>query len=199
MEEIKDEKPRLEEERVQSFRDQLKSTLAAETRRTREAASQDSQLKEELAGLKKEQENLVDGIAKHGFSPALSARLAAVEGRIAHIQRLRDAGAEPKVPEFTTEEIRDFVQRKSQEFWNILAGDAATAREQLRKRITKLVLTPKQRPESSVFEVTGDVSLFQGSGDVMLTNSLEGIAEHYIGASISLAGVILNPSLSLAA
>jgi hypothetical protein len=191
--------PRLEEERVQSFRDQLKATLAAETRRALETASQDSQLKEELAGLKKEQENLVDGIAKHGFSTALSARLAAVESRIAQIHRLRDAGVEPKVPEFTTEEIREFVQRKSQEFANILAGDAATAREQLRKRITKLVLTPKETQDGSVFEVTGDVSLLQGAGDVMLTNSLEGIAEHYIGASISLAGVILNPSLPLAA
>jgi septal ring factor EnvC (AmiA/AmiB activator) len=191
--------PRLEEERVQSFRDQLKATLAAATRRTREAASQDAQLKEELAGLEKEQENLVDGIAKHGFSPALSARLAAVESRIAQIQKLRNAGVETKVPEFTTEEIREFVQRKSQEFANILAGDAATAREQLRKRITKLVLTPKQTQDGSVFEVTGDVSLFQANGDVMLTNSLEGIGEHYIGGTILLTGVILNPSQPLAA
>jgi len=30
-------------------------------------------------------------------------------------------------------------------------------------------------------------------------NSLEGITEHYIGASISLAGVILDPSLPRAA
>ncbi len=103
------------------------------------------------------------------------------------------------MPEFTNEEIREFVQRKSQEFANILAGDAAIAREQLRKRITKLVLTPKRTQDGSIFEVTGDVSLFQGNGDVMLTNSLEEIAEHYIGASISLAGVILHPSLSLAA
>jgi Recombinase zinc beta ribbon domain len=160
--------PRLEEERVQSFRDQLKATLAAEAKRTREAASQDSQLKEELAGLKKEQGNLVDGIAKHGFSPALSARLAAVESRIAQIQKLRNAGVEPKVPELTTEEIREFVQRK-------------------------------QTQDGSVFEVTGDVSLFQGNGDVMLTNSLEGIAEHYIGGTISLTGVVLNPSQPLAA
>lgn len=190
---------RLEEERVQSFRDQLKATLAAETRRTREAAAQDSQLKEELAGLEKEQENLVDGIAKHGFSPALSARLAAVESRIVQIQKLRNAGVETKLPEFTTEEIREFVQRKSQEFANILAGDAAIAREQLRKRITKLVLTPKQTQDGSVFEVTGDVSLFQGNSDVMLTNSLEGIAQQYIAASISLAGVRLDPSMPLAA
>jgi hypothetical protein len=62
-----------------------------------------------------------------------------------------------------------------------------------------LVLTPKQTQDGSVFEVTGDVSLFQGNGDVMLTNSLEGIAEHYIGGTISLTGVVLNPSLPLAA
>jgi len=191
--------PRLEEERVQSFRDQLKATLAAATRHMREAASQDAQLKEALAGLEKEQENLVDRIAKHGFSPALSARLAAVESRIAQIQKLRNAGVETKVPEFTTEEIREFVQRKSQGFANVLAGDAAIAREQLRKRITKLILTPKQTQDGAVFEVTGDVSLFQGNGDVMLTNSLEGIAEHYINTSISLAGVILDPSLDLTA
>ena len=152
-----------------------------------------SQLKEELAGLKKEQENLVEGIAKHGFLHALSARLATVDSRIAQIQRLRDAGVEPKVPEFTTEEIREFVQRKSQEFANILAGDAAIAREQLRKRITKVVLTPKQTPHGPVFEVTGDVSLFRGSGDMMLTNSLERIAEHYTSFSISRTGLHLNP------
>jgi hypothetical protein len=110
-----------------------------------------------------------------------------------------DEGSDGDFTTVTTEEIREFVQRKSQEFANILAGNIAIAREQLRKRITKLVLTPKQTQDGSVFEVTGDVSLFQGAGDVMLTNSLEGIAEHYIHPSISLAGVILNPALSVAA
>jgi len=100
--------------------------------------------------------------------------------------------------QFTIEEIREFLQRKTQEFADILAGDPETARTQLRKRISKLVLTPKETPGGFVFEVTGDVNLFQGNDDVMLTNSLEGIAEHYIGASISLAGVILDPSLPLA-
>jgi hypothetical protein len=191
--------PRLEETRVQAFLDKLKARLDAETRHVREAASQDSQLKEELAGLKREQANLVDAIAQHGFSPALSARLAAVEARIVQIQRLRDAGAELKVPEFTTEEVREFLRRKTQEFTNILAGNPETSRAQLQKHISKLVLTPKQTPDVSVFEVTGDINLFQGNGDVMLTNSLEGIAQHYIGASISLAGFKLDPSLPLAA
>jgi hypothetical protein len=103
------------------------------------------------------------------------------------------------MPEFTIEEAREFLKRKTQEFTNILAGNAESSRAQLQKRITKLVLTPKQTPEGSVFEVTGDVSLFQGIGDVMLTNSLEGIVQHYIGASVSLEGVRLSPSQAVAA
>ena len=191
--------PRLEEERVQALLDQLKARLDAQTRRAREAASLDSQSKEELAHLHKEQANLVDAIAQHGLSAGLSARLTSVENRISQIQRLRDACVEPKVPEFTIEEVREFLRRKTQEFINTLAGNPETSRGQLQKRITKLVLTPKQAPDGSVFEVTGDINLFQGNGDVMLTNSLEGIAQHYITASISLAGVRLDPSLPLAA
>jgi hypothetical protein len=177
----------------------LKATLDAEARRAREAAAQDSQLKEELASLKKEQDNLVDAMAKHGFSAALSARLTAVEARLTQIEHLRNRVSEPKVPVFTIEEMREFLRRKSKEFANVLAGDPETARMQLRKRITKLVLTPKETPSGSVFEVTGDVGLFQGNDDVMLTNSLEGIGEHYIRTSISLTGVVLNASLPLAA
>jgi hypothetical protein len=191
--------PRLEEKRVQALLNQLKARLDADTRRAREAASQDSQLKEELAHLNKERANLVDAIAQHGLSEGLSARLTSVENRISQIRRLRDAGVEPKVPEFTIEEVREFLGRKTQEFTNILTGNAETTRRQLQKRITKLVLTPKQTPDGPVFEVTGDINLFEGNGDVMLTNSLEGIAQHYIGASFSLAGVRLDPSLPLAA
>ena len=83
--------PRLEENRVQAFLDQLKTRLDAETRRAREAASLDSQLKEELAHLNKELANLVDAIDQHGLSAGLSARLSSVENRISQIQRLRDA------------------------------------------------------------------------------------------------------------
>jgi len=191
--------PRLEEKCVEALLNQLKARLDAQTRRAREAASQDSQLKEEVAHLTKEQANLVDAIAQHGLSAGLSARLTSVENRISQIQRLHDAGVEPKVPEFTIEEVREFLRRKTQEFIDILVGNAETSRAQLQKRITKLVLTPKHTPDGFVFEVTGDINLFQGNGDVMLTNSLEGFAQHYIEASISLAGVRLDPSLPLAA
>ncbi len=130
----------------------------------------------------------------------MSAKLTAVEARLAQIERFRAAAVQPKVRQFTDAEIREFMRPKSTEFAEILAGEADIAREYLRRHIKKLVLTPKQIGANQVFEVSGDISLFQESADdVMLTNSLEGIAEHYIGASISLAGVILDPSLPLAA
>jgi hypothetical protein len=96
--------------------------------------------------------------------------------------------------------MRDFMRRKSQEFAKILAGDAGIAREQLRKRITKLLLTPEQSSEGFVFEATGDVSLFQGAGDVMLTNSLEGFEpstfgyETYVLTTEQVVGFVLSTS-----
>jgi len=140
----------------------------------------------------------VDAIAQHGLSAALSARLSTVEARIAQLQRMRSADSQQKVPQFTIEEIREFLQRKTQEFADILAGDPETARTQLRKRISKLVLTPKETPGGFVFEVTGDVNLFQGNDDVMLTNSLEGIAQQYIPLPLWFQGCTLDPSLPLA-
>ena len=122
--------PRLEENRVQAFLDQLKTRLDAETRRAREAASLDSQLKEELAHLNKELANLVDAIASAWFVGGIVGE-AIFRGK-SHLPNPAPArcGVEPKVPEFTIEEVREFLRRKNQEFANILAGNAETSRAQ---------------------------------------------------------------------
>jgi hypothetical protein len=60
-----------------------------------------------------------------------------------------------------------------------------------------LVLTPKETPDGNVFEVSGDVALFVGAkDDVMVTNSLERIAQHYILPSIRITGTFLTPRLN---
>ena len=48
----------------------------------------------------------------------------------------------------------------------------------IQKRITKLVLTPKETPEGRRLKVTGDVALFVEDG-VMEESALEGIGQHY--------------------
>jgi len=104
----------------------------------------------------------------------------------------------PKLPTFTDEQIAEFLRQKCKDFCDALAGDPEFARKEIQERIKSLVLTPKYTPEGPVLEVSGNVALLR-TGDVLVESPMEGIAEHYIGASISLAGVILNPSLPLAA
>ena len=50
-----------------------------------------------------------------------------------------------------------------------------------------------------MLEVAGSIGVFAGDGDAMLTNSLEGIAQHYTLPRIVLANVVLDPSLDVAA
>jgi hypothetical protein len=60
------------------------------------------------------------------------------------------------------------------------------------------VLTLKETPDGNVFEVSGDVALFVGDKeDVMVTNSLERIAQHYTLPAIPLACIFLNPKQRL--
>jgi hypothetical protein len=60
-------------------------------------------------------------------------------------------------------------------FCEALAGDHELTRQELQKRIEKLVMTPKQMPDGVVPEVSEDIGLFRGP-DGMLQSSLEGIA-----------------------
>jgi hypothetical protein len=60
------------------------------------------------------------------------------------------------------------------------------------------VLTLKETPDGNVFEVSGDVALFVGDKeDVMVTNSLERIAQHYTLPRIPFSGIFLNPRLGI--
>jgi len=56
-------------------------------------------------------------------------------------------------------------------------------------------MTPKETPNGTVFEVSGDVELLR-TGDVLLESPLEGIAQHYI---VRLPKVVLDPSSRVAA
>jgi hypothetical protein len=76
--------------------------------------------------------------------------------------------------------IQTFLWQECQDFCEALAGDPELARQEIQKRITKLILTPMETPDGAVLEVSEDVGLFRGAG-VMLQSSLEGIAQHYTG------------------
>ena len=190
--------PRLAPQRLRDFSDQLKAAMELEEKLATEAASNGPTLIAERADLERQAVRLADAIGQHGYSSVLSAQLSKVEARMAEIERLLAAKPVLKLPKFTDQQIAEFLRHECQDFCDALTGDPEFARQEIQKRIKKLVLTPKETPEGPVLEVSGDVALLR-TGDVLAQSPMEGIAEHYIGASISLAGVILNPSLPLGA
>jgi len=190
--------PRLEQQRVQDFSAQLKATIELEEQLASESASNAPQLTAERADLEKQAVRLVDAIGQHGYSSFLSGQLSKVESRMAEIDRLLTAKPAPKLPTFTGEQIAEFLRQECQDFGDALAGDPEFARQEIQKRIKRLVMTPKDTPEGPVLEVSGDVALLR-TGDVLVGSPLDGIAQHYTEMRIPLAGVALDPSQALSA
>jgi hypothetical protein len=70
-----------------------------------------------------------------------------VETRLAEINRTMDRKPAGQTPTFSTEQINEFLKRKSRAFADVLTGDPTRAKQELQKHITKLVLTLKETPD----------------------------------------------------
>lgn len=171
--------PRFEEERIREFRKQLKERVELEEKLASEAASNGPMLEAECSELEKQARRLVDAIAQHGYSAFMSAELARVESRLADVERLLAVKQTPKLPTFTDEQVRNFLRNECENFCELLTSDPETARQELRKRIKRLVLTPKEMPDGTVvLEVSGDVELLR-TGDVLVESALDETVHHY--------------------
>ena len=186
--------PRLEEERIQEFRKQLEARIALEEKLAAEGSSNRPKLEAERSDLEKKARHLVDAISQHGYSPFLSAQLAGTESRLAEIEHSLSAKTATKLPTFTDEQIRGFLRKECNDFCELLKGDPETARREIQKQIKKLVMTPKETPNGTVFEVSGDVELLR-TGDVLDESPLEGVAQHYSLPRIVLGKIVLDPGL----
>lgn len=187
---------RLEQQRIRDFAVQLKATMALEEELASATTLNGPNLKAERSELEKQAGNLVDAMAQHGFSPFLSSQLAKVEGQLGQIDRLLTVKSTRKLPTFTDEEIQKFLQSECKNFCELLSGDPVRARQEIKKHINNLILTPKETQAGPVLEVSGDVALFR-TGDVLVESPMEGIAQHYTRPLIPLLDLILNPSLPL--
>jgi len=164
-----------------------------------EAASNGPTLEAERSELEKQARRLVDAVSQHGYSAFLSAELARVESRLAEVERLLTMKPAPKLVTFTDEQVRDFLRKECKNFCELLMSDPETARQEIRKRIKKLILTPKEMPDGmAVLEVSGDVELLR-TGDVLVESALDEIVQQYTQFGVVLTGIILDPSLPLSA
>jgi len=187
--------PRLEQDRVREFSEQLKARIESEEKLLSEAAANGPRLEAERAELEKQGGHLADAIAQRGGSPFLSAQLARVDSRLAKINGLLTSKPAKKLPSFTDLQIREFLYKECKDFCELLKADAEIARQEIEKQIKKLVLTPKETTSGTVLEVSGDGELLR-TGDVLDESPLEGIAQHYI---VRLPKVVLDPSSRVAA
>jgi site-specific DNA recombinase len=149
------QRPELEQELIREFSAQLKVRIEMEEKLAREAELNSPKLEQERSGLKQQAEHLVDAIAQYGISSFLSAQLATIESRFAEIERLLTAQPGIKLPAFTDEQIREFLQQERQNFCEALAGDPELARREIQKRIKQLIITPKETPDGAVLRSHG--------------------------------------------
>jgi hypothetical protein len=75
-----------------------------------------------------------------------------------------------------------------------LTGDAEVAKQQIRKHIATLTLTPVNTAEGPMYEVSGDVNVFAlgDPDDVLLGTSLERSCKQYTSLSFPFHAA-LNP------
>ncbi|HWR16056.1 MAG TPA: recombinase family protein [Terriglobales bacterium] len=172
-----------QESLVRAVTDQVRANLEAQASRARHATERQADLKQERAKLAKKATNLAAAIADYSMSATLKMELQAVEARLNDVDKMLAPAPAAAVPSFSDDEVREFVKQTCQNLVDVLSGDPVTARRELQKRITKLVLTPRRLVGRRTLAVTGDVSLFSRP-DVMVTNSTGGIDQHYNHATM---------------
>lgn len=175
----------------EEFTRQLEQAAKDESANAKQALGKHDSLRKELATLAGTVERLTDAIAGHGLSHGLSAKLRQSEVRIEEITRLLAVKDKPPSPQISAGETEEFLKRKVDELVEVLLGDPIRTKQELLKRIDKLMLTPEVRDGENVYVVQGDVRLFAANDDVMLTNSGPRIGEHYTDLRIVLDGLVL--------
>jgi site-specific DNA recombinase len=124
--------------------------------------------------LKSKAANVAEAIAAIGHSPSLLAQLATIETEIAKLDEQLSTLNQPQEISASLEELREFFCEKALELRTVLRADVDRARLAMAKHIKKLVLTPKETPEGPVFEVSGDVEVFDGGDGVCNSNGGQG-------------------------
>ena len=82
--------------------------------------------------------------------------------------------------------MREFLERKLAVLQDVLMGDPETAKQQIRKYVGKLVMTPVFGTDGSRYEVNGNICLFAGDDkdDVMLQGSIQRTRKQYTALTI---------------
>jgi len=107
---------RLEEERTREFAAQLKARIELEEKLAREVEVNRPALEKERSELNSRGRRLGEAIATLGLSAFVAEQLRTVESRLAEIDRLLTSKPAAKLPNFTDEQITEFLQKECKNF-----------------------------------------------------------------------------------
>jgi len=180
------------------FSRHLLQAQRSEERSAQEALAKRDDLLREQASLTKEIKNLAQAIKLHGISGALSDELRQSEKRLEAVNELLKPKAKKKIATIPPPDFKEFIARQMANLVEVLAGDPVRAKQELSKRLGKLILTPECRDGHDYLVVTGDLKLF--TADTLMADKAGiGFVDHYEAAKLSLDGFVLDPKLAKAA
>jgi hypothetical protein len=162
------------------FESELKQRLADEADVVRDLASRKAELNREKADLLKQKQNVMSFIRQVGTDdPDLHKEYIGLVKRMAEIDKQLATAESAPARRFSEREIRDFLAEQARHLSELLAGDPIRAKEELRKRVEELVLTPVVVGDERFYRISGDVRLFGNSEGVMQAKQGELLALHY--------------------
>lgn len=172
--------PEVRESIVAGMMDQLRKVQEESNSRAATFLARRAQFEEERMKLRRTVENLCQAIGDLGGSSALNSKLQLAECRLAQLDdELSGATKAPEV-KFSRRDIGKFVEEKADRFGNVLLGDPETAKNEMRKLVTKITLTPSEDERGVIYVLSGDVGLFSvGERVVLQSDSLESIRLQY--------------------
>jgi site-specific DNA recombinase len=165
--------PELRETIVSGMLYQLDAMQLETTSKSEAIVARRVQYEEERTKLRKTIANICDAIENDEGSRALNDRLRAAEGRLEQLDQNLSGNPKPAMVKFSRNEIERFVEQQSQRFGQILKSDPVTAKHELRKRISEIVLTPSEDSNGPIYIASGDVALFNTDNVVLQQDSFE--------------------------
>ena len=156
------------------FRQELEKRLAEIQKRGADSATR-TQREAEKRELQLQATRVAEAIAAAGHSPTLLAQLASIEGQIRELDRHFET-QKPVDLTASIEEMEAFAHKSLLHLRDVLRQNPETARISLLKHIKRLVLTPKEMPSGTVYDVSGGIEILVGAHkDVMQVVARDGI------------------------
>ena len=131
-------------------------------------------LEEEGSNLWAQAHRRVSASADSGHSPSLLSHLASTEAKLARIDQQIEA-SKPMNPTVKPAELRSFVLENATRLSTILRAGVTRARAALTKHVRKLVLTPQETDNGSLYAASGQIGLDANKISVMPMVARDGI------------------------